>query len=93
MIDALVIIAYFLIVLFVGLRSGRKIKTITQYSIGDRNFSTTTLVATLTATLIGGGATFGLAEKTIKFGLIFPLAYCGICVSRYLEAVLIPKKK
>lgn len=69
MIDALIIVAYFIIVLYAGLRSGREIKNINQFAIGNRNFSATTLVVTLTATLIGGGTTFGLAEKPSKFGI------------------------
>ena len=38
-----------------GFKSSKGIATISQYAIGDRNFSTGTLVATIVATWIGGG--------------------------------------
>lgn len=92
MIDIAIISIYFIVVLWIGLRFGPKVKDIKEFSIGSRNFSVTVLVATLSGTLIGGGATFGVAEKTFSVGLIFLVAYCGILIERALTATFIADK-
>lgn len=48
--DIAVIIAFLLLNLIFGLASGRGIKNIREYAIGNRNFSTATIVATIVAT-------------------------------------------
>ncbi|WP_341761806.1 hypothetical protein [Candidatus Tisiphia endosymbiont of Thecophora atra] len=50
------IFAIFLVFnLAVGLFYSRGIKNINEYAIGNRNFSTSTITATIIATCIGGG--------------------------------------
>ena len=49
-IDILIVIAFLIINLIVGLHSGRNIKTIKEYALGNRNFSTATIAATIVAT-------------------------------------------
>ena len=92
MIDLIVIAIYFLLVLWIGLKSGNKVRDIKEFSIGNRSFSVPVLVAALSGTLIGGGGTFGLAEKVFSSGLIFLAAYYGILVERVLTATLIAGK-
>lgn len=92
MIDIAIITIYFVVVLWIGMKSGHSIQGIKEFSIGRRNFSVTVLVATLSGTLIGGGSTFGVAEKVFASGLIFLIAYCGILVERLLTSALIADK-
>jgi SSS family solute:Na+ symporter len=92
MLDIAIIIIYFILTLWVGIRSAKKIHGIDEFSIGNRNFSVTVLVATLSGTLIGGGTTLGLAEKTFSVGLIFLAAYSGILIERILTSTLIADK-
>jgi len=54
-IDTIIFVGFLIINIALGLASSRGIKTIKEYAIGNRNFSTATLVATLVATWIGGG--------------------------------------
>lgn len=89
MVDSAIVITYLVATVAIGIYYGRKIKTIEEFSIGKRNFSIPIIVATLVATLIGGGSTLGIAEQSFRIGLIFPLAYCGMALERFLVAFLV----
>lgn len=92
MVDLVIIAIYFALIMWIGLKSGNKINGIKEFSVGNRNFSVPVLVAALSGTLIGGGGTFGLAEKVFSSGLIFLVAYCGILVERILTSTLVAEK-
>jgi Na+/proline symporter len=49
-IDLWIILSYLVLTLFVGFYYGRGVKSVKEYAIGDRNFSTTTIVMTFAAT-------------------------------------------
>ncbi|MHA7877442.1 MAG: sodium:solute symporter family transporter [Bacteroidota bacterium] len=53
-IDTSIFLGFLVINLVVGLRYGRHVKTLRDYSTGGKNFSTATLVATIVATWITG---------------------------------------
>ncbi|ACP21020.1 hypothetical protein Aasi_1743 [Candidatus Amoebophilus asiaticus 5a2] len=61
--------------LIVGLLAGRRVKNLRDYSIGNRDFSTGALTATIVATWIGGGTMiYGLANiYSNGLGFIIPL--------------------
>lgn len=48
--DIVVFFAFLLINLVIGLYHGRKVKTIEDYALGGRNFTTGALVSTIIAT-------------------------------------------
>lgn len=75
-IDVWIIIAFLGINLIAGLYSGRGIATIREYAIGNRNFSTATIAATIIATWISGSFFSVTISETYKNGLWFaaPLA-------------------
>lgn len=89
MLDSAIVVVYLIATVAIGIFYGRKIKSIEEFSIGKRNFSIPIIVATLVATLIGGGSTLGIAEQSFRIGLIFPLAYCGMALERFLVAYLV----
>lgn len=89
MLDSAIVVSYLTATVLIGIHYGRKIKNIEEFSIGKRNFSIPIIVATLVATLIGGGSTLGIAEQSFRIGLIFPLAYCGMALERFLVAYLV----
>ena len=68
------VLILFLISLISGLGAGRKTKTFQQFAVGDRNFSTPTLVATIIATNFGGGFLFRDLEQIYTKGLYYGLA-------------------
>ncbi|WP_316354681.1 sodium:solute symporter family transporter [Candidatus Trichorickettsia mobilis] len=68
-IDIVIFFAFLAVNLIAGLWHGRGVKTIEDYSLGGRNFSTGTISATLTATWIGGGFFSFLISKTYSNGI------------------------
>ncbi len=70
-IDISVVTCFLIVILIVGIASGRGIKNIREYALGGRDFSTITLSATIAATWISGSFfVFGISE-TYSFGGIY----------------------
>ena len=68
----IVIIAVFLTMTFIiGIGSGSKIKTIRDYALGGRNFSTGALVATIVATFVSSSGFFIDLNGTYTDGLFY----------------------
>ncbi|MCC2646453.1 MAG: sodium:solute symporter family protein [Rickettsiaceae bacterium] len=88
-IDYIIIIAYLLLTLVLGLWSGRNVKNIQDYAVGDRNFTTTTLIMTICATQIGGSTIMGLASEAFTIGLIDMYASVGIIIYYFIIAYVI----
>ncbi|MEM7495713.1 MAG: hypothetical protein AAF471_06215, partial [Myxococcota bacterium] len=77
-IDTAVVAFYLLITLIIGIRAGRGITTMQQYTIGDpKSHTTFIVVAAIFATEVGGGSTIGTAEKAFTIGLIWALVEFG----------------
>ncbi len=77
MIDNLIIAAYLVIVLVYGFYKSRNITTMRQFSIAEQNYSLPIMVATVTATAIGGGATFGITSSVFTEGVVYILIAFG----------------
>jgi SSS family solute:Na+ symporter len=92
MIDQVIVAAYLIITLFIGLYAGRKTKNIKEYAIGKRDFSTLILLSAIFATVVDASDTMGLAGNTFLLGPIFLFSYMGMIVSRFLTAYLIAPK-
>lgn len=63
------IVAYILILLYVGARKAKTINNQADFALAGRNLSTFVLVGTLLATWIGTGSIFGNAEETCRVGV------------------------
>jgi len=68
-IDSTIFIIFLVANVILGLTSSRGIKTITEYAIGNRNFSTSTIVATIIATWISGEFFYSNIYETYNLGL------------------------
>ncbi len=88
MIDQLIVAAYLVLTLLIGLYVGRNTKTVEEFAIGKRNFSSVVLLSTIFATVIDGGGTIGLAETVYSLGPIYCASFLGIAIS-YLGLALI----
>ncbi len=74
----LIIFSIFLVVnLLVGLSCSRGVANIREYAIGNRDFSTATIVATLVATWCGAGFFSYTLEETYRQGISFLIAALG----------------
>lgn len=79
--DIIIVTGFLTVNLIVGLLSGRGIKNVQQYSLGNRNFSTATIVATIAATWIGGSNFSITIAETHKQGMFFLLCSLAEAVS------------
>jgi Na+/proline symporter/signal transduction histidine kinase len=70
-VDTLVVIGFLLVNLTLGLFFSRKIKNLTEYTIGNRNFSTATIAATIVATWIDGSSFSLNIFETYNKGLYY----------------------
>lgn len=73
-IDILIFVAFLLLNIVVGFRYRGKSRSFEEFAIGDKNFSTATLTATLVATWMSGSLLFISIERTYSSGLYFILA-------------------
>ena len=80
-IDIIIITSFLAINLVAGFYSGRGVKTIKEYAIGNRNFSTATIAATIIATWISGSFFTVCVSQTYKEGVWFLPAALGDILS------------
>lgn len=88
-IDSAIFIGFLIVNLAVGIFYGRGIKTIKEYAIGNRNFSTATLAATITATWISGSFFTISVSETYKEGLWFFCASLGEVAALSITAIFL----
>lgn len=77
--DLVIVTAFLFSNLIVGLIYGKNVKTIQDYALGGRNFSTSSLVATIVATFMTGSGFFVTLNKTYTDGL--PYLFAVVCIS------------
>ncbi|XWN35268.1 MAG: HD domain-containing protein [Roseivirga sp.] len=89
--DHLIVYAFLLITLAIGLWAGRGIKDIREYAIGNRTFGTAALVLTFLATNVAGESILDLAGEVNKTGIIFPVIFTiGISGGLIVQALIAP---
>lgn len=76
-IDIAIFVVFLIVTLVVGLSHGRQAKTIRDYALGGKNFSTATLIATILATYFGGGSFYYGLANTYSQGLSFYISLLG----------------
>lgn len=91
LIDNLIIYGFIALNLIVGVLYGRRVKSIKEYSVSRQNYSEFVIVATVFATVIGGGSTFGIVEKVYFSGFCYALVFCGMALNRVWIGTLISK--
>lgn len=84
MIDNIIVVGYLVFVLLLGFYKGRNIKNMREFSIADRKYSLLVMVATVTATVIGGGATLGLISSVFSVGIVYILIAFGNPINGFL---------
>ncbi len=87
-IDLALVSLYLIITLAVGIWTGRKVKTVKEFAVGNRNFPTIVLVMTICATWLSGSGTITISEGVFKSGIIFIVVYFAQSVSQLLIAYI-----
>lgn len=75
--DIIVFLLFLASTILLGIFSAHGITNIKQYAVGDRNFSTATIAATLVATWASGQAFFTILSETYGSGLYFIWSVLG----------------
>lgn len=80
-IDITIIAVYLVFCLIIGLIKFGKIKNIRDFTLGTKPFSTTVLVATTFATIVGAYQIVGNISKVYELGIVFiiPLLFRPLC--------------
>lgn len=73
-IDLIIVGLYFLVVLFIGFQTARRIKNADDFSVAGRRLIWPVVFSTLAATFLGGGATLGRAGESYEVGYAFMVA-------------------
>lgn len=73
----LIILAYFAFILFKGIRKSSKIKKADDFLVAGRNIGWFFLLCTISATVIGGGASIGAVGKTFEWGMLMVMVSLG----------------
>jgi solute:Na+ symporter, SSS family len=89
MIDSIIIASYLAFTLFIGIYAGRGVKTMRDFAIASKTYSTPIMVATITATLIGGESILGISEEMYKYGIIYLFVCMGFVVDRLFVSAFI----
>ncbi|WP_432466139.1 sodium:solute symporter family transporter [Candidatus Cardinium hertigii] len=85
------VISFLLLTLIVGMYYSRKITSLREYAIGNKNFATATLVATLLATLYGGGALMRTVQQIYNQGIYYIIILISDSISIWVWTLLIPR--
>jgi SSS family solute:Na+ symporter len=94
-IDAIIVYAFLLITLLVGLWAGRDVKTIREYAISNRNYGTGVLAITMIATYLTGSQAIGYAGHVFNDGVFFPFitrVFCGVIICFLFTAYYLAPK-
>ena len=88
-IDYLIVGAFLLLTLLIGLFAGRGIKDIRDYAIANKMYGMGVLTITFLATYLGGSNTISMQQYILSYGLVAGLATLGSAIgfiSQYLAS-------
>jgi len=88
-VDIVIFIGFFVVNLVVGLLYRGRKKTFKEYAIGNKNFSTAAITATIVATWASGSLFFSDLEQTYSQGLYYVIAIvvggtAGLLITGYV---------
>ncbi len=91
-IDSTIVITFILIILFIGIYTGKNIKTIKDYILYYKNYNPAILGMSLAMVIFGSGTIVGSINETYRIGIIYSLASMGYVVNSLISAkFIIPK--
>jgi Na+/proline symporter len=93
-IDFVIILGFLAATLFVGIKHGLEITDLRGYAVGNNNFKTFALVATITATYMSGSGFFYDIKRTYQDSTLYLFSACLMGVKPWIMAMfIIPKMK
>lgn len=76
-IELTMLATYLVVLLWIGIRSARKIETSGDYTLAGRNVPWVVVLATTAATMIGGGASVGMVSQVSQIGIAAAVVTCA----------------
>lgn len=92
MYNTVILIIYLLVIIVIGVISGRKVKNIVDFAVAGRNYGTLIIFCTLSASFIGGGFSTGNAEKVFIYGIANIVFLFGFSLQVILVSLFIAPK-
>jgi solute:Na+ symporter, SSS family len=86
MIDLVIVAAYLVGVVALGLFTGRTARSLEEYAVVGRSYGAFVIFATMSASFIGGGFSIGNAEKVFLFGIANIVGLWGFSLKEILVA-------
>jgi len=89
MIDLVIVAAYLILLLSVGITTSRNTRSVEAYAVVSRSYGTLVIFATMAASGMGGGYSIGNAEKVFLFGIanivgLWAIGAQQVLVARYV---------
>ncbi|MHA7098483.1 sodium:solute symporter family protein [Priestia aryabhattai] len=78
------IIGYFFVLGLIGFQTSRRIESVQDYNVAGEKVTWPILFASLAASVLGGGASTGMAGNVFKDGYVFMYAFCAYGVASVL---------
>lgn len=85
-VDISIVVIYLMTTLWIGIKASRRATTLQDHISTTQGLSAPVIIATLLATIIGGGHTTGQAGKIYNIGLIYVLSSMGMAISHIISA-------
>lgn len=79
--DCLIVVGYLTVLLYIGLRGGRQVKSATDFTAHGGRYGVAVIFATLAASYIGGGFSSGNASEAFSHGIGSTLALMGFALA------------
>ncbi len=79
--DCMVVVGYLAVLLFIGLRGGRRVKDTADFTAHGGRYGVAVIFATLAASYIGGGFSSGNASEAFSRGIGSTLALMGFALA------------
>lgn len=92
-IDYLIIYAFFIATLWLGVRAGRGVKDVREYVVANKSFGVGALVLTYLATNLAGASVFDGIIDTFSDGIIAFISVLGFVIAFLIRAFLLPQRQ
>jgi len=86
--DNIIIIAFLLVTIIVGIIAGRGIKSVKDFAVGGKSFMTMTLVMTIFATYIDGEAILNMSTLSFENGIFLFIIPLSDCTCMFLSGII-----
>lgn len=84
--------AYLVALLWIGIRSARRVRSWVDYTLAGRDVPWVIVLATTAVTMVGGGASVGMVSRVYEFGVAPALITCGWHLQLILTGLWIAPK-